>query len=413
MRNRVSKVRGGALASTLLIILFLTIFALTLANLATFDLRTVNRNGQKQLAFEAAQAGLDAVTAELTKDPTVGQANEVFTETLSDGSSYRVSFDTGDTVPFSANNLDSLTPETIGYDGRSVPALHASLFSTGTSPSGETSIVECLIRLEAIPYAVAGTGTVRLRSMIVGPDDNANVYSGDTSPTGNPSMQLSGLTMNVAGDARSAGSIVGGGFVNGTVEEGITPETLPSLTIGDFDNTPKGPTTYGAGPHVAVIMNGGEHYVDSGGPGGTARFISLTLLNNATVYVEGNLEVTALTGIGTIFVNGNTDFLQAITVSGTNRLTLFSEGDINFALGAIMFQGVLYSHGNITSTLPLNVIGAVYAAEGLVPGGGNINIGGLLPSTVTYASESTAFASFWLAQNGEADAIRVYWRRLR
>ena len=53
------KNHGAALASTLLIILFLTLFAFTLANLATFDLRTSSRNAQKQMAFEAAQAGLD------------------------------------------------------------------------------------------------------------------------------------------------------------------------------------------------------------------------------------------------------------------------------------------------------------------------------------------------------------------
>ena len=410
MRNRLQKSRGGALAATLLIILFLTIFALTLANLATFDLRTVNHNGQKQLAFEAAQAGLDAVTAELTKDPTLGKADEVFTATLSDGSSYRVSFDPADAVPFSANNLDSLSPEPIGYDGRNVPALHASLFSTGTSPSGETSVVECLIRLEAIPYAVAGTGTVQLRNMIVGLNDNANVYSGDTSST---SMQLSGLAMNVAGDARSAGSIVGGTAVAGDVEEGITPETLPSLNIGAFD--PVTATDIPAGFHPAMVLTAGDYRVE-----GNVEFADLTLVD-ANLYVAdggsgGNLRVGLLSGTGTIFVEGQTDFLGAISISGNNRVTLFSEGDINFGLQGL-FQGVLYTHGNVNGPslplLPLTVIGAIYAVNETDSSKGHINIGTLVPSTVTYVSESTAFASYWLAQGGEADAIRVFWRRLR
>ena len=82
MRIRPPENRGAALASTLLIILFLTLFAFTLANLATFDLRTSSRNAQKQKAFEAAQAGLDAVTAELSTDPTLGKAGEVFAATM-------------------------------------------------------------------------------------------------------------------------------------------------------------------------------------------------------------------------------------------------------------------------------------------------------------------------------------------
>lgn len=400
--------RGGALASTLLVILFLTVFALTLANLATFDLRTVSRNAQKQMAFQAAQAGLDAVTAVLSTDPTQGKTGEVFSATLSDGSSYRVTFDASDTaMPWSANNLDSLTAEAIGYQGRNVPALHASLFSVGTSPSGEISIVESLIRLEGIPYAVAGTGNVRLRNMnVVDIDgDEAHVYSGNTSAS---SLEISGLLSYISGDARSAGGIDVGAasMVGGEVEEFISPETLPQLTISDFLNP--GWTPLPAGPQPAALLGPGGYVVP-----GDVQYAALTLANT-TLYVEGDLTLGAVLGTGTIFVEGETTFLANVNMTGPNRITLFSEGDVNFLL-ATVFQGVVYSHGNITAAGLFEVFGAVYAVGGAAGGGGNVTLGGLLLplSNVIYNAESTAFASFWLAQGGEAEAVRVFWRKLR
>jgi hypothetical protein len=402
------KNRGAALASTLLIILFLTLFAFTLANLATFDLRTSSRNAQKQMAFEAAQAGLDAVTAELSTDPTLGKADEVFTATLSDGSSYRVTFDDSDTSqPFSANNLDSLTAEPIGYDGRNVPAFHASLFAVGTSPSGETSIVESLIRLEGIPYAVAGSETVTLRNVNVSdpdPGDVAHVYSGRT---GADSLNISGLLSVITGDARSAGAInVGGGaIVQGDVEPNISPETLPILNIAGFGNSgwPGQPTGF----QPVGIFGSGGHTVP-----GSVQYGTLTL-NDTILFVEGDLDVGLLLGTGTIFVTGETTFLANVNMTGPDRITLFSQGDINFNLATI-FQGVVYSRGDIRAAGVFQVLGAVYAVS-TPAGGGNIELGGLLLplSNVIYNAESTAFASFWLAQGGEAEAVRVYWRRLR
>ena len=402
------KNHGAALASTLLIILFLTLFAFTLANLATFDLRTSSRNAQKQMAFEAAQAGLDAVTAELSTDPTLGKADEVFTATLSDGSSYRVTFDDAETgQPFSANNLDSLTPEPIGYDGRNVPAFHASLFAVGTSPSGETSIVESLIRLEGIPYAVAGSQNVILRNMNVSdpdPGDVAHVYSGRL---GADSLDISGLLSVITGDARSAGEInVGGGaIVQGDVEPNISPETLPVLDIGAFANPSW--TSSPSGLQPATVLLPGNYYVDD-----PVQYLSLTM-NDATLYVNGDLDVGVLLGSGTIFVNGETNFLANINMTGPDRITLFSNEDVNFSL-ATVFQGVVYSRGNIRASGVFQVLGAVYSV-GTPAGGGTVELGGLLLplSNVIYNAESTAFASFWLAQGGEAEAVRVYWRRLR
>ena len=411
MRKLQKDGRGGALASTLFIVLFLVVFGFTLANLAVFDLRTVSRNGQKQLAFGAAQAGLDAVISELCRNPQIGQSGEVFAETLADGSSYRVSFDSSSSNPWCHNNLGSLSGST-GYRGRSVPPLHASLFAEGTSPSGESSLVECLIRLEAIPYAVAGTGKVRLAGTRVfavkqgatgGTEFEAHAYSG--SPDSD-SLRVEGLS-RVSGDARSAGGIIVGllADVAGETDPYRTPDTLPDLQIDTFRNDTVPGVTYIAGVLPVPVLTG-QVYID-----GDITFPALVTLVDATVFVDGDLTVVgALAGSGTLFVNGETNFLAGVNIAGNDRVTLFSQGDINIPLGGVL-TGVLFTKGNFTSVAALTVFGAVYAVNELDSTQGNVNIG--LLSTVIHRSDVTSFASYWLGIGGEADAIRVYWRKLR
>lgn len=120
--------RGGALASTFLVIVLLFMFGLTLAELATFDLRIVHRTVERQRAFEAAEAGLNHVIARLGADPRVGTQGEVFQEVLPDGSRFSVIFGESVQDPLSVNNLESFEGQTAAYRGRVVPAHHALLF---------------------------------------------------------------------------------------------------------------------------------------------------------------------------------------------------------------------------------------------------------------------------------------------
>lgn len=410
MRTLDKSKRGGALASTLLVVLFLVVFGFTLVNLAVFDLRTVSRNGQKQLAFGAAQAGLDAVISELCRNPQIGNSDEVYAETLADGSSYRVSFDSSGSAPWSLNNLGSLSGSN-GYRGRSVPALHASIFAEGTSPTGESSLVECLIRLEAIPYAVAGTGKVNLAGTRVyglkqgaagGTEFEAHAYSG--SPDSD-SLNVGGLS-RISGDARSAGGITVGALANvaGEVDPYRTPDTLPDLTIDTFRNNELDGVDVRSGGVLPVGVLSGQVYFEGDILGGAL------VLADATVFVEGNLTVAAVAGTGTIFVTKETNILETVNFAGNDRVTLFSQGDINMPLGGIM-TGVLFTKGNFNSAAILTVFGAVYAVNELDSTQGNVNIG--LLSQVIHRSDVTSFASYWLGIGGEADAIRVYWRKLR
>lgn len=412
MRHR--RVLGGALASTLIVVLFLTVFGLTLANLSVFDLTTSSRNNQKEIAFNAAETGLETVIGELTLDPTIGNSTETFQQTLPDGSRYTVTFDSAASLPHSVNNLDNLSGRP-GYGGRTVPPLHALLFARGVSPRGEESIIECLIRLEALPYAVAATGKVSLNTAIINgkrratdsgaPTLTGSVYSGAPGPG---STQLLGLTQ-VSGDARSVGGINNFlGNVAGKTEPYHSAESLPDLQITDFRNdTTPGVALLPGGLTISLALSG-QVYFNS-----DTTLTGVTLLNDVTVFVNGDLTVLgSVIGNGTFFVNGETTFLTAITMAGTNRVTLFSQGDINFVVACI-FQGVLYTHGNVNTGPLLSsiVTGAVYAVNYQDPGKGNINLG--IGSIVTHVNDLTAFAGAYLARGGEAVPRRVYWSRVK
>jgi hypothetical protein len=310
--------------------------------LATFDLRVVNRTGERMAAREAAEAGINHVMALICEDPTVGTNDEVFNQTFPDGSSYHITFDNGDT-DWSLNNLASLS-QNPGGRARQVPPNHCLIFAEGRSKAGETALVESLFRLEALPYAVAANNKFRTSLLTQvkadpsgGASSKANTYSGSLDPD---STRL-GLGTSIEGEVHSAGGAIVTGASTQGVKTNHDPVQIPNLNITDFDTS----GISGVDTRTGGLLNGlvltGPVYVD-----GDADF-ALVTLSNATVYVDGDLTVSAaLLGTGAIFVNGKTTFTAAVTMAGANRITLFSEDDIT-VIAASTFQGVLY----LTETL--------------------------------------------------------------
>jgi hypothetical protein len=409
---------GSALGGTLLVVVLLFVFGLTLANLATFDLRLVNRTGERQMAREAAEAGLNHVTALIGGNPRLGTSNEVYQATLPNGSSYRISFDSDD-PDWSLNNLASLTMAPRGAD-RNVPPNHALIFAEGRSRGGEVALIESLIRLEALPYAIAGSGKVRsnLAALVSG------AYTGDQAQAGDANLPGSvysgsdasdstrlGLGSRVSGDLHSVGgAVLTGAVVEGDVETEHDVEQLPNLDIEDFNtSTVPGVQVLSGGllglPLAPLVLSG-PVYIE-----GDTTFVAVTM-NNATIFVnDGDLTVLALLGTGAIFVDGRTTFMAAIEFTGADRITLFSDGDITVGLLGV-FRGVLLTNGNFTANGLLTVFGAIYANNPGNPSLGNVSLNGLL-SIVHHVEEYTAFASFWLALGGQAEPVQVYWNQLR
>ncbi len=431
--------RGGALASTFLIVALLILFGFMLAEVAVFDLRSVNRQVERQKAFQAAESGLHRAMVVLSVNPLAGRDGEVFEETLADGSSYSVRFGESSTEPLSVNNLDSFEGRTGAYLGRVVPPHHALLFAEGTSPAGESVLLESLMRVEALPYAVAGTSKVAANSLQVfgaytgeaaqqAALDNpsaeslraGHIYGGSGAPD---SVGLQGIS-NVTGDVRTVGGAALSGLTNvrGEVRTGRAPDRLPDFDIERFDNQDvPGVQILSGGPQLLGVLSG-PVYID-----GSVDFVGALLLLDATVYVAngGDFVVRgALAGRGTVFVTGETVIGLGANFTGNSRIAIFSEGDLTIGeiLGGLipielpvglpgLFQGVLMTHGNFKGPPLLIVLGSIYANSPADPTKGNVELG--LGSIVAHVSEYTAFASFWLALGGEAEAVQVYWSQLR
>lgn len=420
MRTRSSTRRGGALGSTLLIAVLLFIFGLTLANLATFDLRVVNRTVERQAALEAAEAGLNHLIARLSKDPTLGAEGEVYEGPdvpAKDGGTFRISFAPGDQHR-SLNNLSSLKTTPAGL-GRTVPANHMLIFAEGRSRAGEKALVECLVRLEAMPYAVAATNrlttsplgglTVAGRQGRVGDNDLVgSTYSGSSASN---STSIGPVGTLITGDVHSVGGAsVLAAQVAGDIVTDHDIVALPNLNIENFStlDTP-GRQLVTGGLTLAGVYSG-PVYIDA--PPGVPTVFAGLIMNDAVIYVNGDLNVLVLLGSGAVFVNGSTTFLGAITLNQpSDRITLFSKGDI-LVNAAGLFQGVLMTQGNFRSSLALIVSGAVYANGQGVAGAGNVAFNGLL-STVDHVDEYTAFASYWLALGSGADVVTVYWNQIQ
>jgi outer membrane protein assembly factor BamB len=156
---------------------------------------------------------------------------------------------------------------------------------------------------------------------------------------------------------------------------------------------------------VAPLLTGQVYFDQS------TTLTGATVLADATVYVNGDLTVAGtVVGNGTVFVDGDTTFLQAVNVTGTSRITLFSQGDITFVLPSV-FQGVLYSHGNVNSVIALLVSGAVYAVNETDTSKGNVTLGP--GSLVVHVQELTTFANYYLGLGGQAEPAIVYWHKIR
>lgn len=406
--HRSSNERGSALGTSLLLILFFVVFALTLINISTFDLRTVNRNGQKQLAFGAAQAGIDRAIAELTGDPRTGLAKEVFTAVQSDGSRYTVSFDSDGSGPWCVNNLANFGTA-VGFSGRTVPPQHASLFAIGVSPTGETSTVECLIRLEGLPFAVAGTQTTTLNTArVVGIDklsdvdgllnglatgllgnvasgivggllDNAigNLITNTVNPvigaitggsqradiySGSGAADSTTLTStSVTGNLRSVGGFrdIPGILGNHIAEEVLTyddPYTLPDIRISDF-NTQSTPGTLFLTPvqarQRASLSVGGLTTALGGILDLTGGLIGVPGLGGVASSLNLDDINPSAKFSGSIYIDGDLD-LSLLDVMIMDRATIYVNG--NFSAGVLMGTGAIFVNGktDLNLALPLN-----------------------------------------------------------
>lgn len=419
MRN--PRPRGNALGGTLLVTVLLFLFGLTLANLATFNLRTVDRASGRQQALEAAEAGLNEVAVLLSQNPQLGTDPSLsgdpdfdtrldFEKTLANGSHYKVTFNR-EQPNWSYNNLVSFSSTPAG-GGRTVPPGHALLVAEGWSQQkGQSVLLESLVRLEAFPYAVAGVRELSLHDTTVqGLGTSANELTGNLYGGATVSLTNS----NIKGDVVHVGALTQSGTsISGKTKPSST-QTLPNFDLNEFD-TSRLPVHETLTPFEAekrtvfeekAYFISGSVNLGSRRPDGTVITTSLGLLltplvpvldpvlvpllglglediiniinrpevtlNNSVIYVDGNVTGNHIKGTGAFFVNGTAKFVNSrVSATVDDRLTLFAEEDI-YLVGKTFFGGVMLTHGNVYIDGMVDVRGAIFAPGTPTSSGGQV-----------------------------------------
>lgn len=270
--------RGFAMATVLMVVFLLLLFALTLADLATAQYRLSWEASEKARACETAQAGVSDAIDRLTQNPN--WTSPVNGTTDSD-CTYQVQI---------VNNLQGAT----ALSG--VPPYTAQIVSSGWVASGKVDKITTLVQFASFPYAVAGSTGVQTGTMtVLGAPDLNGLVAGNLSLTGNvysggsgASSLSAGAGTSITGKARSVGGVQLGSpsTVSQGIEENVAPETLPSLDISSFNTS--------TAPDV-LVMNPGIPYIAPllTGPvfiNGDVTLVSPVLLN-AQLFVNGNLNI--------------------------------------------------------------------------------------------------------------------------
>lgn len=423
--------RGLALATVLFVVVLVLMFALTLAGLASSRYQMASQGLARQLNFEAAQAGLAETIARMTADPRFGRSGETVSRQLSPGGPrYQVTFDRSAGVPWSVNNLQGTT-RTAGWQGRVVPPYSALLISRASVPGeepGRTRTLEALVQFRSFPYAIAGTGVVRTGDLlqVLGGASLSDLLAGRLESPGHAysgSVEMgslrTGALSRISGKARSPGSVLlgpGSTAVQG-IENGIEPDSLPDVNLDRYDNRTWTETVELApGTYLAPLPLSGPIYV----PGDLDLRLG-AVLANAHLFVNGRMSSGGpLTGTGSVFVRGRLDLTAAANLVLTNGIAVFAGDDLEIRgplAGVQVFQGVLYSHGNLRIRDMVQVVGSV-VAQSTSPTKGNVILD--RQATVIHLPEYTQFGSYWellgmkgSALQGELPLLKVkHWSEI-
>lgn len=499
---------GFALATTFIVIFCVLLAGFTMATLATFNL---NLSEDRQLgdeAFDAASSGLSWAILMLSESSTWGtnpadRLPEASIRSLAglppstDAQNFYVTF-SGDPahpeLPLSKNNING-GAQVVSASGRPVPPHSALLFLEGTAGSGghlHRRILEALIQFPPYLYAIAASNAVMswdatsgfnydpadpTRAIVVdgvsGLDTGTSkdsvggsVFAGGSYPPGNAagfSVFLSSYS-RVTGTVRCAGATDVVKFdptvsnpvapVASDIQSATSTDQVPVIDISTFDN--KAQATHYDPASPPNILAGQCYFPGSVTLGRNGPVV----LNNAVIYVDGNLTIpngiqgpvdpgtgkNDLPASASIFVNGTCQVNTAaqppdkgLTLISATGIAIFAQHDLTLAAVpgnqtsgtwggyAPLFAGTLYSHGNIWLKDGMRFWGSILASAQTgnnIGNSGQYGAGNVFMEAgthVTYYPEYSQFGNMWTTSytplpvppNVKDPLLKVvYWREL-
>jgi len=372
--------RGVALVLTLALLAVLSVLAVAMVFLGSYETRFLVKERLSDSALYIADGGIEYALNELDKDSDYRGPTSYL---LGNAGEFRV------TVSIDGQPADRYQITSIGF----VP--------NATNPQ-ETRTVRLLVDVteeisEVFDYAIASQGTVTLKGQtIVNSDEPAG--EGDVYSGGDILLQ-NNATIN--GDASAAGSItIEGGNITGEQKEGTEPLDFPEVDTPRYVSEAQAGGTYSGDYKVTDNQNLGPLYI------------------NGNLVISGNYQVTLT---GTVFVTGSVKLSGTPdNYSITGAETLVANYDITMMGSACSGIPLVISvHGNVKLGGTISTQGTViYAPEGNVDIFGNPDVNGaVVGRTVTVWGNPTVtrkvdLTGYPLPGGGSSTITHVSWQEL-
>ena len=397
--------RGATLATVLLLTGVVAVLAFALAGASITNLhlsyRSSNSDAARDLAESTISVALDAVLADNDLGRLRLSTDVVELPGLSAGSSGFLSFNESASrargIPYSTNNLESDAAKP-GAAGRVVPSHSLHLVSRGEH-NGSIKTVEAIFHLPKFPFVVATSGkfettgetlvdSVEGIDELVGPRafDDENLKPGHVASNSSAAdaIQFGPLT-KITGDAKAAGGVQlqSGATVLGQIKPNSDSTEIPTYEVSDFDPEATGKLGI-VHLHSGVVNR--PNYEGWVRRDGDLHVTNGLHLDNAVLYVEGNLEVSGgVTGTGALLINGDTHISGRSRLTSDNLAAIVSDGDVSLqgmAGSESVFRGLVYTNQSLVAQ-DITLVGTLLVAGS----GGSVT---LKDSKVVYSPDSAS-----------------------
>lgn len=376
--------KGIILLATYFLISVMSIMALAMFSRGTTFLQTTERNQNRIVAFNMAEAGIDEALAELTADATY-----TGTGTYSSMSTNAVRGGYLTTVTTPALNPNVRLLQSTGY----------SPTNSTTDRAYESRSIMAYAEIDEESYfdfAVFAKNGMQINGnpLIDSYDSRNGSYGsqtpGDNGDIGTNSVANSGVTLvgnaTVMGDAQVGPnanpadviSIGGNASISGAQTASVKEKEYPSVTTNIASQG-----TLRLNGNSNLTLNGGTYHYSSLKISGNA---SLNLTGPTIIYVSGEVSITG-NGIGT---SANSPPNLLIYVTGNDDVKIAGNGDF--------YGGIYAPDSDVKVTGNGDVYGAIVSNNYQQSGNGNMHFDEALVDTGSTGQGDVSLVS-WTESN--------------
>jgi hypothetical protein len=294
---------------------------------------------------------------------------------------------------YSTNDYDGNKSYLTGWNGAAVPPGYVMLIACGTYGQA-TRIIEAYVTVPSYAYALSvdgalvASGSLNVRSeqsMQTLYNNSQAAAVGSPPATPQPGANVGSNTKITASSSLITGDVVcpntsyislgSPSMVYGQVQQGRV--TMPYLDITQYNSAAVAPALTPTSPITTVSTNS----YALGNP--TFTIPGNLVLQGATLYVQGNLDVTGgISGNGAVIVHGNVTVDTGADVDATSVVALAASGDVTLNGASAQpkfFQGLVYTEGAFTAN-NITIAGA-FVSVSAPDGTGSISSLTLGPNT--------------------------------